>query len=196
MPVSKQGDLSLCDNWRSISLLDVIGKLFARVINDRLQAVVEDSVADSQCGFRAGRGCVDLIFCVCQLIEKAIEHHTKVFLLFVDLHKAYDFVPRQALWCALQKYGVSNTLVDLVRSFHDGMVATVTVGGEEFSPFAVKNGLHQGCTIVPTLFIIYFGLVIQCWLSRCEEAEIKVLYKIGRKLVGEHTRRPLSFVNI
>jgi len=41
-----------------------MGKLITRVISDRLQAVVEDSVSDSQCGFRVGRGCVDLIFCV------------------------------------------------------------------------------------------------------------------------------------
>ena len=67
MPVPKRDDLSICDNWRGISLLDVMGKLFARVINDRLQTVAEDSVADSQCGFRAGRGCVDMVFCVHQL---------------------------------------------------------------------------------------------------------------------------------
>jgi len=72
VPVSKRGNLSVCDNGRGISLLYVMGKLFARVINDQLQAVVEDSVADSQCGFRAGRGCVDLVFCVRQLVEKTI----------------------------------------------------------------------------------------------------------------------------
>lgn len=51
VPVPKKGDLSLCDNWRGISLLDVMGKLFARVINDRLQLMVEEVVSDSQCGF-------------------------------------------------------------------------------------------------------------------------------------------------
>ena len=59
--------------------------------------MVEDSVADSQCGIRAGRGCMDMAFCVRLLVEKTIEHHHKVFLLFIDLHKAYDSVPRQAL---------------------------------------------------------------------------------------------------
>ena len=52
-----------------------MGKLFARVFNDRLQLVVEGAVSDSQYGFRAGRGCVDMIFCVCQLVEKAIKHN-------------------------------------------------------------------------------------------------------------------------
>ena len=194
VPVPKKGDLSVCDNWRGISLLDVMGKLFARVLNDRLQAVVEDSVADSQCGFRAGRGCVDMVFCVRQLVEKTIEHHSKIFLLFVDLHKAYDSVPREALWCALRKYGVPDCLVDLVRSFHDGMVASVVVGGEQAPSFQVRNGLRQGCTIAPTLFTLYFELVIRCWLSHCDTAGIEVLYKIGGKLVGERIRRSSSFV--
>ena len=91
----------------------MVGKLFVRVLNDRLQLVVEETVSDSPCGLRAGRGCVDMIFCVRQLVEKAIEHNTKLFLLFVDLHKANDSVPREALWCALQKYGVPDVMIDL-----------------------------------------------------------------------------------
>jgi len=53
VPVPKKGDLSYCDNWKGISLLDVMGKLFARVLNDRLKLVVERAVSDSQCGFMA-----------------------------------------------------------------------------------------------------------------------------------------------
>ena len=53
VPIPKKGDLSVFDNWRGISLLDVMGKLFARILNNRLQTVVEGSVADSQCSFRA-----------------------------------------------------------------------------------------------------------------------------------------------
>ena len=56
--------------------------------------VVEEVVSDSQCGCMAGRGYV--AGSVSQLLEKAIKHNTKVFLLFMDLHKAYDSVPRQA----------------------------------------------------------------------------------------------------
>ena len=99
-----QVDLSLCDNWRGISLLDVGGKRFAKIIQQRLQAVAERVFPDSQCGFRGGRGCIDMIFCAIdmifcarQLVEKAIEHNTKLFMLFIDLQKTYDSVPREAL---------------------------------------------------------------------------------------------------
>ena len=74
VPIPKKGDLSLCDNWRGISLLDVGGKLFAKTILCRLQAVAEEVLLDSQCGFRQGRGCVYMIFGARQMIEKAIDH--------------------------------------------------------------------------------------------------------------------------
>ena len=63
IPIPKKGDLSYCDNWCGISLLDTVGKLFAKVIQARLQSVVEDALTDSQCGFRSGRGCIDMLFC-------------------------------------------------------------------------------------------------------------------------------------
>ena len=70
-------------------MLEVVGKVLARIIQDRLQKVVEDEVLESQCGFRKGRGCVDMIFVVRQLAEKVVEHSTKRFILFIDLQKAY-----------------------------------------------------------------------------------------------------------
>ena len=55
-------DLSVCDNWRVISLLDIGGKLFTKTIQSRLQDVVE-VLLDSQYGLRRGRGFVDMTFC-------------------------------------------------------------------------------------------------------------------------------------
>ena len=94
IPIPKKGDLSNCDNWRGISLLDVVGKATARILQDRLQKLAEDELPESQCGFRKGRGCSDMIFAIRQLVEKSWEHRTKAFFLFIDLRKAYDSVPR------------------------------------------------------------------------------------------------------
>jgi len=77
-------------------------------------------------------------------------------------------MPKQALWCALQKYGVPECIVDLVHSFHDGMVATVVVSGEEEPPFEVRNGLRQGCTIATSLYIEQVGYIVIMQLElRC-----------------------------
>ena len=102
----------------------------------------------------------------------------------MDLRKAYDSVPRQALWCALCRYGIPENLMELVHSFHEGMSATVTVCGEKLSSFPVTNGLRQACTIAPTHFILYLDLVVRCWRSRCLAVGVEVQYQISGKLVG------------
>ena len=66
-------------------------------VQARLQRVAEEVLLDSQCGFQAGRGCNDMVFCAHQLVEKAREHNTTLYLLFVDLRKAYDSLPREVL---------------------------------------------------------------------------------------------------
>ena len=106
VPISRKGDLKSCDNWRVINLLDVIGKLFGHILQDRLQLIVEKVLPESQCGFRKGRGCVDMIFTARQLFEKSREHDDCLFALLVDLRKAYDSVCREGLWQVLQKYSV------------------------------------------------------------------------------------------
>ena len=98
VPIPKKGNFQLCDNWRGISLLDIMGKVFARIIQERRQAIAEHTLPESLCGFRKGRECVDMIFVARQLMEKAIEHGETLFVLFIDLKKAYDSIPRQALW--------------------------------------------------------------------------------------------------
>lgn len=90
VPIPKKGDLQQCDNWRGISLLDVAGKVFARLIQERLSSIAERLLPDSQCGFRKGRGCVDMVFVARQLLEKAREHNDYLYTLFVDLRKEWS----------------------------------------------------------------------------------------------------------
>ena len=78
-----------------------------------------------------------------QLMEKAIEHRAKQFL-FVDLRKTFDSVPRAALWCALRMLGVPDRVVDIIRSFHEDMKASVRIKGELLEEIDVGNGLRQG----------------------------------------------------
>ena len=82
IPIPKKENLHLCDNWRGIALLDVVGKLVGRIVQDCLQKLAEVELPESQCGFRRGRGCTDMMFMVCQLSEKAFEHNIKQFFYF------------------------------------------------------------------------------------------------------------------
>ena len=107
--------MSSCDNWRAISLLDVVGKVIAIILQDRLQHLAEEELPESQCDFRKGRGCLDMIFANRQLVENSWEHKAEIFLLFIDLRKAYDSVPCEAMWQALAKLGIPDTAIQLIK---------------------------------------------------------------------------------
>ena len=141
VPIPKKGDLTSCDNWRGIVLLDVVGKVLEKIIQMRLQRVAEMELPESQCGFREGRGCSDMVFMVRQLVEKAYEHKSKVFLTFVDLKKAYDSVPRKGLWKALRKLGIPENVIVIIQSFHDNMSAQICCNGKLSDDISVGNGL-------------------------------------------------------
>ena len=73
--------------------------------------VAEKSYLNLSVGLEKAGGCVDMIFVARQLVEKMREHEDPLFVLFIDLRKAYDSVPRDALWCVLDKYGMPSTMV-------------------------------------------------------------------------------------
>ena len=83
-----------CTNYRGISLMSIIGKVFARVLNERVKVLMVDKVMDEQGGFRAGRGCINQIFAVKQIVEKVVERDKKVYMAFVELEKCYDNMNR------------------------------------------------------------------------------------------------------
>ena len=71
-----------------------------------------------------------MIFVARQLLEKSREHQSSLFTLFVDLKKAYDSVPRDALWQVLEKCGVPPKMLTIVKQLHEGMQAEVRIGSE------------------------------------------------------------------
>ena len=132
-----------------------------------------------------------MIFMVRQLAEKAVEHQTQQHLVFVDLRKAYDSVPREALWVALRKLGVPDVMVDIVKSFHSQMKAKVRVDGELLEEIEVENGLRQGCTMAPTLFNLYACVVSERWMDKVQGVDgvgTEILYKLDKQLFRRVTR--------
>ena len=96
-------DRSDCNNYRGISLLSIVGKVFARVVLVRLQVLAERIYPESQCGFRSKRSTVDMIFSIRQLQEKCREQQMPLYIAFIDLTKAFDLVSRQGLFQLLKK---------------------------------------------------------------------------------------------
>ena len=159
--IYKKGDRTDCGNYRGISLLSIAGKIFARILLNRLSThITPEVVPETQCGFRGNRSTVDMIFCLRQLQEKCIEQDRPLYMVFVDFSKAFDTVGRTGLWQLLRKYGCPEKFTTMIEALHTGMMANVSVGGEVSESFSVTNGVKQGCVLAPTLFSIFLSAML------------------------------------
>ena len=85
-----KGDKSSCHNCRGISLA---GRILSKVILNRLNThLLDEAVPESQCGFHQNREAVHMIFTARQIQKKCKEQHRYLYILFVDLTKAFDSV--------------------------------------------------------------------------------------------------------
>ena len=106
---------------------------------------------------------MDMIFSLRQLQEKCREQQQPLFLDFVDLTKAFDLVSRSGLFKILQK------LLAIITSFHKDMQSTGCFDGATSNAFPVSSGVKQGCVLAPTLFGIFFSMLLQYAFVDCTE---------------------------
>jgi hypothetical protein len=165
-----KGDPRACDNLRGISLLAIPGKVYAALLLRRVSQHLDSRLLEAQCGFRPGRGITDATFTLRQLMGKAWEYAAPLHLAFIDLRKAFDSVPRGALWRVLRAYGVPPLLVELLMDLHTGTQAAVRLGAVKGESFAVSSGVRQGCVIAPMLFNVYIDFVVRQALARMPDA--------------------------
>ena len=118
-------------------------------------------IPESQCGFRSGRGTMDMIFCLRQTQEKCIEQNMPLYAVFIDFTKAFDTVSRDGLWQVLTKFGCPAKFVNIIKSLHSGMKASVAHGTNHSNEFAVTNGVKQGCVLALTLFSLYLSAMLE-----------------------------------
>ena len=156
-----KGERNDCNNYRGISLLGIVGKVFARVILVRLQKLAKRVYPESQCGFRAEKSTVDMVFSLRQLQEKCREQQMPLYVAFIDLTKAFDLVSREGLFRILLKIGCPPKLQSMIKSFHTDMKGTVQFNGSTSEPFSILSGVKQGCVLAPTLFGIFFTLLLK-----------------------------------
>ena len=134
-------------------------KVLERIIDNRLRQEV--MLGKQQLGFMKGVGTVDGIFSLRQLMEKCREKQKALHMVFIDLEKAYDRVPRQEIWRSLREKGVMEKYVRIIKETYRGVTTCVrsTVGTS--SGFQVKVGLHQGSALSPILFNIVLDVLTE-----------------------------------
>ena len=159
-PIYKRsGDKHNPDNYRPISILSCLGKLFTSILNSRLTKFLEenDILEENQAGFREGYSTSSHIFVVHALIELMKSRKRKLFCCFIDFSKAFDSVWRAGLWQKLLKSGIDGKLFRTINSMYQNIKSCVRVNGIHSPFFASLCGVRQGENLSPLLFALYLN---------------------------------------
>ena len=161
VPIHKKGDNRECKNYRGISLLSIVGKVFMKIIQSRLQNHREQTSREEQAGFRPGRGCCDQIFAIRQLMEKRTRYGKRTVIVFIDFKSAFDCVHWPALWRTLETEHVPLKVITLLQTAYNGSTSQVRIRNELSEEFTIQTGVRQGDVVSPLLFNIIVDAIMR-----------------------------------
>ena len=159
IPLHKKGSISDVENYRGITLLSALGKLFSRLINNRLSNWAENYfiLIEAQAGFRPGMSTVDNIFVLHGLITHFLNHGKKLYCAFIDYTKAFDYVVRDNLWFKLVKLGLRGNILDIIKSMYENVKSRVKFCNKIGNEFFCSLGVRQGECLSPLLFSLFLN---------------------------------------
>ena len=150
-------DATLPCNYRPISLLEFPGKIFEKLINERIVEYAESTpgVHDPhQYGFRPQRGCDKALAVMWELVALHLAYGGAANIITRDIQKAFDRVWHDGLRKRLLETNLPNALARISSSFLQGRTAFLQVHGTQGPPFPLLAGVPQGSCLSPTLFIL------------------------------------------
>ena len=124
----------------------------------RLSLAVDLKLREEQAGFRRGRGCIDHIFTLRNIIEQCTEWQRSLYVNFVDFAKGFDSIHWDSLWRILRAHGIPSHLIEIIRSFYYNFTCSV---GDDVILFEVKTGVREGRVMSTVLFNLVVDWIMQ-----------------------------------
>jgi hypothetical protein len=162
VPIFKKGDRLDPNNYRGISLINILLKVITKILAARLQVVCNtfSLLKREQVGFIQGEEGVSQAACLLESCQRRKIRGNNTILCFLDLRKAYDLVPHERLFYKLKKFGLGDKMVNFIRRMYDNTYMRVRVNNRLTEPFKYERGVRQGCPTSPLLFNIYINDIL------------------------------------
>ena len=158
IPIHKSGDKTDPSNYRGVSLISCLPKIFNAILNNRLCDIIETKLSKTQFGFRENHRTSDSIFVLKSLLNKYIKKDKKkIYACFIDLKKAFDSVWRNALLYKLSKAGVGKRFYNIIKQQYCCTQSSLKYKNLCSDFFEISRGVKQGDSLSPSFFNLYIN---------------------------------------
>lgn len=159
IPIFKSGSRNSVKNYRPISTLPVLSKIFEKLMFVRINNFfnVNNVICKHQFGFRKGYSTADALLEFLDSVYLTLDQSRYLVSVFLDLSKAFDTVNHQLLLRKLHHVGIRGVSNEWFKSYLDKRVQYVSVLGEASSLADVQTGVPQGSVLGPSLFLMYIN---------------------------------------
>src|SRR5580693_4153682 len=151
----KMGNVNDTGNYRGITLIPVISKLFETILLELIAPYL--IIDDLQFGFRKGLGCSNAIFLLNETIDYFVSRGSSIFIASLDFKKAFDKVCHYKLFTVLIKAKIPNWIIVILVDWYKKLDVAVKWKGTLSRHFDVTSGVRHGSVISPSLFNIFIN---------------------------------------
>ncbi len=149
----KKGNVNDVGNYRGITLLSTIGKLFSRILNNKqTDKLGEKNIfvyVESQAGFRKHMSTVDHVFILNGVITHLLSQTKQLHCAFVHFTKAFDYIVRENIWYKLIRMGIRGNMLNVIKSMYDNIKSKVKSNNQLSEEFTCMLGVRQGECLSP-----------------------------------------------
>ena len=160
VPVFKNvGGRSTAKNYRPVSLLSVVSKVFEKLVNNRIVDHLEKCslFSNFQYGLRCSRSTADLLTVVSDRIARAFNRYGATRAVALDISNAFNRVWHAGLIHKLKSFGISGQIFGLISSFLSNWRLRVVLDGKSSQEYLINAGVPQGSILGPTLSLLYIN---------------------------------------